>query len=111
MSREFDLPILDRSEGEWTIYDLPQITLPYPAPARGMFLCYCEMEVWDDEPSRIEVVIKTDRPADLRHHLTTETEQKVSQLLASVGLITTSVTPRESGAHTADAIIFVCDIQ
>lgn len=111
MSREFDLPILDRSEGEWTIYDLPQIALPYSPPMRCFRHCYCEMEVWDDEPNRVEVLIKSDRTDDLRHHLTTETEQKVSQLLASVGLIATSVTPRESGAHTADAIIFICDIQ
>lgn len=109
--RTFDLPILDRSEGEWIIYDLPQIALSYSPPMRGFRFAYCEMEVWDDDPNLVEVLIKSDRTEDLRHHLTTETEQKVVQLLASVGLIATSVRPRESGAHSPDTIIYVCEIQ
>lgn len=108
--RNFDLPILDRSEGEWTIYDLPQIALPYRAPFRGSFFCNCEMEVWDDEPNRVEVLIHSNGAGDIRMWLTAAAE-RISKHLASVGLITTSVTPREIGAHSADTIIFVCEIQ
>jgi hypothetical protein len=106
MTRKFHLPVLDQGEG-YTLYDLPAVALSNTVAVSA------ELEVWHDEPNRPEVILTGDMSSDpdLRQFLTHQTEKRISQHLASVGLIVTSVSAREPGAHALDQIIYNVEIQ
>lgn len=106
MTRSFDLPVLDQTE-DYTLYDLPALALSDTVAVTA------ELEVWHDDARHVEVILTGDMGSDpdLRHFLTTETEKRISRHLSSVGLISTSISSRESGAQHVDQIIYNVEIK
>lgn len=103
MQKQFQLPVLDHAEGDYTIYDLPEAEL-----APGFFV-HAELEAFED--GGCEVHLKLDKEGvDLRDHIGAA-PTAISDALWSVGIQPDQIEKRESGAMQPDCISFTLDLE